>query len=63
MSYPRLKTIIEEVRDKLKEKYRNDASAGALNEEGDAQRRLAATKLSVLDDIIKDLKTEAKEIS
>lgn len=61
MSAERLRHIADQVRDRLIDEYRNDAVSGALNEEGDAVRRLAATKLSVLSDVMIRLKTLIKE--
>lgn len=37
---------------KLKSEWAKDAISGALDEEGDAARRLAATKAAVADDIV-----------
>lgn len=54
-SYGRVKIVLEEVKAGLEQQYMNDAASGSLDEEGDALRRAAALKRSVLDDVTKAL--------
>lgn len=62
MSYDRLRHMIEECRNRLKEDYVKECSAHGLDEDGDRLRRVGATKLAVLNDVITDLKQKANEV-
>lgn len=60
--YETLKRKVELCRDKLKTKYANESCGHPLDAKGDELRRVAATKMHVLDDVIKDMKEVIKEV-
>ena len=51
---------VNEIAESLREKYRKQAVEGNLDTDGDATRRIAATKYKVLDEVVVDLELKLK---